>query len=164
MFVMQYKNYTGQVEFDDEAGLFHGHVANLREVITFQGTSVSELREALADSVEDYLEFCASRGEAPEHVKSGEAELREDLIRTYGRFNKVRAIAMGKYLEEQRVVVVLSMDLYDGDLMGSLIDAEYDLHGRFPGLCIDVHYIPVGDAPLEKYMYYNGTLIWQRDF
>ena len=164
MFVMQYKDYIGEVEFDDEAGLFHGHVANLRGVITFQGTSVTELRAALADSVEDYLEFCAAQGEAPGHVKNSEAELREDLIRTYGKFDKLRASAVGEDLDEQRVFVVLSMDLYDGDLVGSLIDVEYDLHGRFPGLCIYVHYIPVGNAPLEKYMYYNGTLIWQRDF
>ena len=76
MFVMQYKNYTGQVEFDDEAGLFHGEVLNLRDVITFQGTSVSELREAFADSVEDYLEFCAELGEAPEKPVSGKFVLR----------------------------------------------------------------------------------------
>ena len=76
MFVMQYKDYTGQVEFDDEAGFFHGHVVNLRDVITFQGTSVSELREALADSVEDYLEFCAELGEAPEKHLSGKFVLR----------------------------------------------------------------------------------------
>lgn len=76
MFVMQYKNYTGQVEFDDEAGLFHGEVVNLRDVITFQGTSVSELREAFSDSVEDYLEFCAELGEAPEKPVSGKFVLR----------------------------------------------------------------------------------------
>ena len=44
MFVMKYKDYTGQVEYDDEAGLFHGEVVNLQDVITFQGTSVNELR------------------------------------------------------------------------------------------------------------------------
>ena len=33
--------------------------------MTFQGQSVDELRQALADSVEDFLAFCAERGEAP---------------------------------------------------------------------------------------------------
>ena len=76
MFVMQYKNYTGKVEFDDEAGLFHGEVVNLRDVITFQGTSVDELRQAFADSVEDYLEFCSELGEAPQKPVSGKFVLR----------------------------------------------------------------------------------------
>lgn len=57
---MEYKGYVGKAEFDDEAGVFYGEVVNTRDVITFQGRSVDELREA--DSVEDYLEFCAERG------------------------------------------------------------------------------------------------------
>ena len=56
--MLQYKGYTGRVEFDDEAGLFHGEVIDLRDVVTFQGTSVEELEVAIRDSVDDYLEFC----------------------------------------------------------------------------------------------------------
>ncbi len=62
---MQYKGYLGQVEFDDEAGIFHGEVVNIRDVITFQGKSVAELRQAFEESIEDYLAFCAERGEEP---------------------------------------------------------------------------------------------------
>ena len=76
MFVMHYKGYIGQVEFDEEADLFHGEVANLRDVITFQGRSVDELHDAFAESVEDYLEFCAERGETPEKPLSGKFVLR----------------------------------------------------------------------------------------
>lgn len=32
-------------------------------MITFQGKTVDELRKAFEDSVEDYLAFCAERGE-----------------------------------------------------------------------------------------------------
>ncbi len=39
---------------------------NLRDVIAFQGASVAELKQALADSVEDYLDVCKQRGEEPE--------------------------------------------------------------------------------------------------
>ena len=56
---MKFKGYNAAVEFDDEAGNFHGEVALVRDVITFQGTSVDELRQAFRDSVEDYLEWCA---------------------------------------------------------------------------------------------------------
>ena len=68
---MEYKGYLGKVEFDDEASLFHGEVINTRDVITFQGRSVTELKKALRDSVEDYLAFCADRGEDPEKPFSG---------------------------------------------------------------------------------------------
>ena len=69
--MIEYKGYIGQVEFDDEANIFHGEVINLRDVVTFQGATVHELREAFRDSVDDYLTFCAERGEAPEKPYSG---------------------------------------------------------------------------------------------
>ena len=59
--MMEYKGYIGKVEFDDDAGIFHGEVINVRDVITFQGESVQEIRQAFQDSVEDYLAFCASQ-------------------------------------------------------------------------------------------------------
>lgn len=56
--MLNYKGYTGHIEFDDEAGLFHGEVLDLRDVVTFQGKSVDELSQAFRDSIEDYFEFC----------------------------------------------------------------------------------------------------------
>ncbi len=64
--MMEYKGYLAHVEFDNEAAIFHGEVRNTRDVITFQGQSVEELKKAFEDSVEDYLAFCAERGEAPD--------------------------------------------------------------------------------------------------
>src|SRR5690606_9741 len=69
--MMEYKGYRARVEFDDEAELFHGEVIGTRDVITFQGRSVEELKTAFADSVDDYLEFCASQGKAPDKPYSG---------------------------------------------------------------------------------------------
>ena len=68
---MIYKGYQARVELDEEAGVFHGEVINTRDVITFEGASVKELKRAFQDSVDDYLDFCASRGEDPEKPFSG---------------------------------------------------------------------------------------------
>jgi len=57
--MMQYKGYSGKVEYDDEAEIFHGEVIGLRDVITFQGKTVDEIKQAFSDSVDDYLDFCA---------------------------------------------------------------------------------------------------------
>ena len=70
--MMEYKGYIGRVEFDAEAGIFHGEVVNTRDVVTFQGESVSELKTAFRDSVDDYLAFCAERGEKPDKPFSGQ--------------------------------------------------------------------------------------------
>ena len=74
--MFNYKGYTGKIDYDDEAGIFHGEVINTRDVITFQGASVKELKKALRDSVEDYLEFCRERGEEPDRPFSGKFVVR----------------------------------------------------------------------------------------
>jgi len=74
--MMEYKGYIGNVEFDDEVNIFHGEVINLRDVVTFQGETVTQLRKAFQDSIDDYLEFCSQRGEVPEKPYSGKFMVR----------------------------------------------------------------------------------------
>ena len=69
--MMEYKGYIGRVEFDDEAGLFHGEIINTRDVITFQGTSVDEIKREFQASVDVYLEFCTEQGKAPDTPNAG---------------------------------------------------------------------------------------------
>jgi len=73
---MIYKGYQGQVTFDEDAKIFHGEVAGLRDVVTFQGTSVAELEQAFKDSVNEYLDFCKELGRSPEKPFSGNLLLR----------------------------------------------------------------------------------------
>lgn len=74
--MLKYKDYEGHAEYDDEAGLFHGEVLDLKDVITFQGKSVEELELAFRDSIDDYLEFCRECGEEPDRPFSGRLMLR----------------------------------------------------------------------------------------
>ena len=75
---MEYKGYFANVTFDEEANIFHGEVINLRDVITFEGETVSELKQAFHDSVDDYLQYCEERGEDPEKPYSGRFVVRVD--------------------------------------------------------------------------------------
>jgi len=74
--MMEYKGYFAKVEFDDDASIFHGEVINLRDVITFEGETVKELKQVFQDSVDDYLDFCAERSEDPEKPYSGKFVVR----------------------------------------------------------------------------------------
>ena len=76
MSILTYKGYQGNFEYDPEADIFHGDVLHLNDVITFQGRSIDELKAALAESVEIYLEFCRKKGRAPEKPFSGTFNVR----------------------------------------------------------------------------------------
>jgi predicted HicB family RNase H-like nuclease len=74
--MLKYKGYTGNVEFDDEAEIFHGEVLDTHDVITFVGKTPKEIKKAFVESIDDYLEFCAERNEKPEKPFSGKLVLR----------------------------------------------------------------------------------------
>lgn len=74
--MLKYKGYTGSVEYDDEAKIFHGEILDTKDVITFQGESVKEIEKAFRESIDDYLEFCKGRGEEPDKPFSGKFVLR----------------------------------------------------------------------------------------
>ena len=76
--MLEYKNYTARIEFDATADVFHGEVEGLRDVITFEGTSVDELRANFQKSIDDYLALCAERKEQPERPFSGVVTVRVD--------------------------------------------------------------------------------------
>jgi len=74
--MMEYKNYVGKIEFDDAAEIFHGEVIGIRDVVTFQGKSVAELKKAFRESVDDYLDFCKERGEEADKPFTGKFVVR----------------------------------------------------------------------------------------
>ena len=74
--MLKYKGYTGYVEYDDEAKLFHGEILDTKDVITFQGRTVDEIEKAFRESIEDYLDFCAQRNEKPDRPFSGKFIIR----------------------------------------------------------------------------------------
>ena len=63
---MEYKGYRAVVTFDADASVFHGEVVDTRDVIVFEGTSVTQLEEEFRFSIDDYLAVCAERDREPD--------------------------------------------------------------------------------------------------
>lgn len=76
MTTMTHDGYLATIELDEDAGLFHGEVINTRDVLTFQGRTLDELKTAFADTIADYVEWCLERGKAPEKPFSGTFSVR----------------------------------------------------------------------------------------
>ena len=72
--MLEYQGYIGTLEAED--GVFFGRVAGLRDVITFEGSTFAEVEQAFHESIDDYLAFCAERGEPPDRPYSGRIPLR----------------------------------------------------------------------------------------
>ena len=74
--MMKYQGYSAKVEYDSDEDLFNGHVLTLRDVITFKGRSVDELKKEFRTSVDFYLEMCEKRGLEPDRPFSGKFVVR----------------------------------------------------------------------------------------
>jgi len=101
--MMEYKGYLGKVEFDDHAGLFHGEVINIRDVVTFQGDTVTKLKKAFRESIDDYLAYCQQRGEDPDKPFSGQfvTRISPELHRQVNAAAKLSGKSLNAWVAEQ---------------------------------------------------------------
>jgi len=67
----EYKGYIPNIEFDPDAGILHGEVVGIRDVVTFEGRSIEEVMQAFRDSVDDYLAFCVATGDTGGEIPAG---------------------------------------------------------------------------------------------
>lgn len=94
--MLEYKGFLGAVDAQD--GTFAGRVAGLRDVITFEGETYAEVEQGFRASVDDYLAFCAERGEPPDRSFSGKIPL--DVPPQLHRKAALRAQAEGLSLNQ----------------------------------------------------------------
>ncbi|MCL2512769.1 MAG: type II toxin-antitoxin system HicB family antitoxin [Oscillospiraceae bacterium] len=73
---LHYKNYIGSVEFSEEDAVFHGKVAGIKSLISFEGESVKDLIEDFHYAVDEYFDFCAQNGKHPEKPFKGSFNVR----------------------------------------------------------------------------------------
>lgn len=62
---VEYKGYLGLIVRGGDPAFF-GRVINIKDVITFEGSTIREAVKAMEDSVDDYLAFCKKHGREPE--------------------------------------------------------------------------------------------------
>ena len=73
---MQYKGYSGNIEFSEEDGVFHGRVVGIKSLLSYEGDSVSTITEDFHNAVDEYLDFCVENGCEPEKPFKGSFNVR----------------------------------------------------------------------------------------
>ena len=99
---MNYRDYTARIEFDEASETFHGRIEGIRDIITFEGGSVAELKKAFHDSVDDYIEWATEEGFTPERPYSGRLMLRlpPDLHRRAAALAQKRGESLNTLVRE----------------------------------------------------------------
>lgn len=71
MNTMVYKGYAARIEYSEEDGCFVGNLVGTRDIVGFDGKSVTELKKRFQESVDDYLATCERLGTKPDKPFSG---------------------------------------------------------------------------------------------
>lgn len=78
MNTMNYRGYIGSIEISEDDNCLYGKVLALPHdtMITYEGQTVSELREDFHGAVDDYLAMCQAEGIEPRKSYSGVLNVR----------------------------------------------------------------------------------------
>jgi predicted HicB family RNase H-like nuclease len=73
---LTYKDFIGSVHFNAEDEVFFGKIEGIEDLISFEGQSVSELKNAFEESVDDYISICKENGKDIEKSYKGSFNVR----------------------------------------------------------------------------------------
>lgn len=63
MNTLKYKNFVGVFNYIEEEKVMFGKIEGITDLVTFEGTSIEEIKKSFIEAVEDYLELCKEAGE-----------------------------------------------------------------------------------------------------
>ncbi len=74
---LKYKGYSGTVEYSEEDNCLFGKVIGMsKNVITYEGKTVEELKTDFVAGIDLYLESCQEQGIKPQKPYSGSLNIR----------------------------------------------------------------------------------------
>jgi len=76
MTYLKYKGYHGTIEAQLEYNTLFGQIAFIRDLVTYEATTLKELENEFHISVEAYLEDCAELGKTPDKSFKGSFNVR----------------------------------------------------------------------------------------
>jgi len=73
---LNYKNYLGSVNFDLEEDLIFGEIMFINDLVTYEATSITELKNEFELAVDDYIDTCKKLNREPQKAFSGSLNIR----------------------------------------------------------------------------------------
>lgn len=99
--VLSYKDYIASVHFNAHDEVFYGSVEGIDDLITFEGSSVTELRRAFEEAIDDYLELCKTHGKAIEKSYKGSFNVRvtPEIHKKAKRIAQVQGLSLNQFVQ-----------------------------------------------------------------
>jgi predicted HicB family RNase H-like nuclease len=99
---LTYKGYIGTVSYSHEDDILYGKIEGINDSISYHGESIRELKNAFMESVDDYLELCATVGKVPEKSYKGSFNVRvgATLHKRAAKVATMRGITLNQLIQD----------------------------------------------------------------
>jgi predicted HicB family RNase H-like nuclease len=101
--VLKYKNFIATVKYSEEDEAFIGRIEGIKSVVSFEGQSISELKNAFKEATESYLAFCKSKGISDiqkSYTGCFNVRINSDLHRRVAITAKSKGITLNAFVRE----------------------------------------------------------------
>lgn len=103
MGALKHKGYTGSVEYSEEDDCLYGKVLGMNQhFISYEGTTVVELKNDFITAIDNYLEDCKQEGIAPKKPFTGVLNIRisPEVHSRIATLSKEKKISINAYIKE----------------------------------------------------------------
>jgi predicted HicB family RNase H-like nuclease len=97
-----YKDYIGSVHFNAEDEVFYGKIEGIEDLVSFEGTSVVELKKAFNEAVDDYLRLCEEAGKKNEKSYKGSFNVRipPEIHKRAKRITAMKGMSLNQFVQK----------------------------------------------------------------
>lgn len=103
--VLTYKDFIGSIHFNANDDVFFGKIEGINDLVTFEGSTVKEIKSSFKDAVEDYIEICKDKNIDPYKSFKGSFNIRidSDLHKKAFEYATLRGISLNQFIKDALV-------------------------------------------------------------
>ena len=100
--MLKYKDFYGSVEYSAADECFFGKIIGINDLVTFEGESVKELKQAFVEAVEDYFVLCKEAGKEPQKTYKGSFNIRisPELHKEAAAIASKKGVSLNSFVEK----------------------------------------------------------------
>jgi Uncharacterized protein encoded in hypervariable junctions of pilus gene clusters len=110
--ILQYKDYIASIHYNSADEVFYGKILGIDDLISFEGSSVKELKKSFKEAVEDYIKTCEDLGKEPNKTYKGTFNVRvgTELHRDAALFAASNNISLNDFVKTAIDFALLNKD------------------------------------------------------
>ncbi len=99
---LEYKEFTGSVHFSTEDEVFFGKIEGIPDLVSFEGSTVRELKKAFEEAVNQYIDICNEQNKPVMKTLKGSFNVRIDpgLHRKAYNASLAKGISLNQFVQK----------------------------------------------------------------